>query len=126
MKVTSIHLCLSKPSDSMTLNTVDPSGFTIRENTNKTYSSEITHQIDSAVTQFLHMQHANQSYAEVEANVEYYAYLKLQAIFEISSDLLTKSSTSVTLNEKSWDIIMKNTLKSPFHHTTLIQNQMRG
>lgn len=71
------------------------------------------------------MQHANQSYAEVEANVEYYAYLKLQAIFEISSDLLTKSSTSVTLNEKSWDIIMKNTLKSPFHHTTLIQNQMR-
>lgn len=65
----------------MTLNTVDPSGFTIRGNTNKTYSSEITHQIDSAVTQFLHMQHANQSYAEVEANVEYYAYLKLQAKF---------------------------------------------
>lgn len=27
------------------------------------------------------MQHANQSYAEVEANVEYYAYLKLQAKF---------------------------------------------
>lgn len=62
MKVTSIHLCLSEPSDSMTLNTVNPSGFTIRGNTNKTFSSEITRQIDSAVTQFLHMQHANQSY----------------------------------------------------------------